>query len=116
MGPGGPRRCGAGRHRAGVGAAAEAAAGGTLSVAARRGRQDREAAGGVPLYDAVTTALVAVSQRRPVVVVLDDLHWADTASLGCCEFAAQHTWFERLLLVGTYRDAEVESPGTRCAR
>ncbi len=61
------------------------------------------------LYDSVTTALVAVSQRRPVVVVLDDLHWADTASLRLLEFAAQHTWFERLLLVGTYRDVEVEA-------
>jgi hypothetical protein len=63
------------------------------------------------LYDAVTTALVSVSQRRPVVVVLDDLHWADSASLRLLEFAAQHTWFERLLLVGTYRDVEVESAG-----
>ncbi|MBM0233866.1 AAA family ATPase [Micromonospora sp. STR1_7] len=61
------------------------------------------------LYDAVTAALVAVSQRRPVVVVLDDLHWADPASLRLLGFAAQHTWFERLLLIGTYRDAEVES-------
>ncbi|WP_444950084.1 ATP-binding protein [Micromonospora ureilytica] len=61
------------------------------------------------LYDAVTAALVAVSQRRPVVVVLDDLHWADAASLRLLSFTAQHTWFERLLLVGTYRDAEVES-------
>jgi AAA ATPase domain len=63
------------------------------------------------LYDAVTTALVSASQRRPVVVVLDDLHWADTASLRLLEFAAQHVWFERLLLVGTYRDVEVESAG-----
>ncbi|MEU4781813.1 AAA family ATPase [Micromonospora sp. NPDC023633] len=62
------------------------------------------------LHDAVTTALVAVSQRRPVVVVLDDLHWADPASMRLLRFAAQHTWFERLLLIGTYRDAEVESP------
>ncbi|MFI6064631.1 ATP-binding protein [Micromonospora sp. NPDC051227] len=61
------------------------------------------------LYDAVTAALVAVSQQRPVVVVLDDLHWADPASLRLLSFAAQHTWFERLLLIGTYRDAEVES-------
>ncbi|MFF5177667.1 ATP-binding protein [Micromonospora sp. NPDC000316] len=67
---------------------------------------DREA---FALYDAVTAALVAVSQHRPVVVVLDDLHWADPASLRLLEFAAQHTWFERLLLIGTYRDAEVES-------
>ncbi|MGC4826789.1 ATP-binding protein [Micromonospora arida] len=61
------------------------------------------------LYDAVTAALVAVSQHRPVVVVLDDLHWADPASLRLLSFAAQHTWFERLLLIGTYRDAEIES-------
>jgi hypothetical protein len=62
------------------------------------------------VFDAVTSALVAVAQLRPVVVVLDDLHWADPASLRLLEFAAQHTWFERLLLVGTYRDVEVE-PG-----
>ncbi|AUH41784.1 AAA family ATPase [Streptomyces sp. CMB-StM0423] len=63
------------------------------------------------LADAVTTALVAVSHTRPVIVVLDDLHWADPASLRLLEFAAQHTWFERLLLIGTYRDAEVDTPG-----
>jgi len=61
------------------------------------------------LYDGVTAALVAASQHAPVVVVLDDLHWADTASLRMLEFAAQHTWFERLLLVATYRDVEVEA-------
>ncbi|MFI7703077.1 ATP-binding protein [Nonomuraea sp. NPDC049480] len=60
------------------------------------------------LYDAVASALVALSQRRPVVIVIDDLHVADPASLRLLEFAAQQTWFERLLLIGTYRDAEVE--------
>ncbi|GAB2572351.1 hypothetical protein GCM10027168_01370 [Streptomyces capparidis] len=68
-----------------------------------------EAEEGFRLFDAVTSALVAVTQRRPVLVVLEDLHWADTASLRLLEFAAQHTWFERVLLVGTYRDAEVEA-------
>ncbi|PXY19662.1 ATPase [Prauserella muralis] len=63
------------------------------------------------LHDAVTSALVSVSQSRPVVVVLDDLHWADTASLRLLEFAARHTWFERLLLIGAYRDVEVEDTG-----
>ncbi|MFI0010383.1 ATP-binding protein [Streptomyces globisporus] len=63
------------------------------------------------VFDAVTTALVTVSQSRPLVVVLDDLHSADPASLRLLEFAAQHAWFERLLLIGTYRDVEVEAPG-----
>jgi predicted ATPase len=65
----------------------------------------------------VTSALVAVAQDHPVVVVVDDLHWADPASLRLLEFAAQHTWFERLLLIGTYRDVEVEPaehPLARC--
>jgi predicted ATPase len=68
------------------------------------------------LYDAVTTALVSVSQRRPVVVVLDDLHWADSASLRLLEFAAQHTWFERLLLVGTSATSRWSRPGTPWSR
>jgi tetratricopeptide (TPR) repeat protein len=89
-------------------AAAEEAGGSALSVLLG----DR--AGGDPMvgfevYDAVTTALVAVSHRQPVVVVLEDLHWADTASLRMLEFVAQHTWFERLLIVGTYRDVEVDT-------
>ncbi|MEV7549000.1 AAA family ATPase [Amycolatopsis sp. NPDC089917] len=67
------------------------------------------AADGFRLYDAVTSVLVAASQDQPIVVVLDDLHWADAASLRLLEFAARHTWFERLLLIGTYRDVEVET-------
>ncbi|GAA2875053.1 AAA family ATPase [Nonomuraea rubra] len=77
------------------------------------GRRRADAGGERPadafqLYDAVTSALVAVSQRRPVLVVIDDLHAADPASLRLLEFAARQTWFERLLLIGTYRDTEVE--------
>ncbi|HEY0450588.1 AAA family ATPase [Actinophytocola sp.] len=68
-----------------------------------------EQADGFQMYDAVTSALVAVAQCRPVLVVLDDLHWADPESVRLLEFVAQHTWFERLLLVGTYRDVEVEA-------
>ncbi|MFI6693518.1 ATP-binding protein [Streptomyces sp. NPDC050433] len=99
-------------------AKAEKAAGGRLAVllgeAAAEGDDDTgtpEAKDAFSVYDAVTTALVTISQQRPVVVVLDDLHWADTASLKLLEFAAQHAWFERLLLIGTYRDVEVEAPG-----
>ncbi|HEX6359977.1 ATP-binding protein [Actinophytocola sp.] len=90
--------------------AAEEAAGGRLAVLLGEPSAD-EVADGFDMYDAVTSALVAVSQRRPVVVVLDDLHWADPSSVRLLEFVAQHTWFERLLLVGTYRDVEVEATG-----
>ncbi|TMR97925.1 ATP-binding protein [Nonomuraea basaltis] len=62
------------------------------------------------LYDAVTALLVDASRERPVVVVLEDLHWADSASLRLLEFVVRHAWFERLLVIGTYRDAEVDGP------
>lgn len=102
-------------------AAAEEAAGGGLAALLGEARAAGErpadaffdAAGERPsdafqLYDAVSSALVAISQRRPVLVVIDDLHAADPASLRLLEFAARQTWFERLLLIGTYRDTEVE--------
>lgn len=87
-------------------AAAEEAAGGQLAILLG---ESGDAADGFGMYDAVTSALVAVSQRRPVLVVVDDLHWADPSSVRLLEFVAQHTWFERLLLVATYRDVEVEA-------
>jgi DNA-binding SARP family transcriptional activator len=59
------------------------------------------------LYRDAAAALVAVSAGRPVVVVLDDLHWADAASLGLLEFIAPHLRRSSVLLVGTYRDDEV---------
>ncbi|MHC0429313.1 ATP-binding protein [Streptomyces sp. O3] len=96
-------------------AAADEAAGGALGVllgeARAKAGPGEDPAEAFRLYDAVTTALVTASHKRPVVVVLDDLHWADSASLKLLEFAAGHAWFERLLLVGAYRDAEVDSPG-----
>jgi len=63
------------------------------------------------LHDSVTTLLVALARRRPAVVVLEDLHWADEASLRLLDFVARHAWYERLLIVGTYRDVEVDAPG-----
>ena len=61
------------------------------------------------LYDAVAGALATVAARTPVLVVLEDLHWADPASVRLLEFVVRHTWFDHLLVVGTYRDVEVEA-------
>ncbi|MFI6981028.1 ATP-binding protein [Embleya sp. NPDC050154] len=68
---------------------------------------------GFAIGDAVTTMLTTVSRTRPVLVVLEDLHWADAASLDLVEFVARHTWFERLLVVGTCREFEARQAGRR---
>ncbi|MFI6868239.1 AAA family ATPase [Nocardia sp. NPDC050406] len=59
--------------------------------------------------DAVTAALVAVARRRPVFVVIDDLHRADPESVRVLTFIARHAWFERIALVAAVRDTELEA-------
>jgi class 3 adenylate cyclase len=59
------------------------------------------------LFDSVTSLLVAAARDRPLVLVLDDLHWADEPSLLLLRFAAREVGSSGLLVVGTYRDVEL---------
>ncbi len=59
------------------------------------------------LFDAISAFLGNASASRPLVVVLDDLHWADEPSLLLLEFIARGLSSSSLLLVGTYRDVEL---------
>src|SRR4029453_15049515 len=59
------------------------------------------------LYQAVSDFLRRASRSTALLVVLDDLHWADRASLALLEFVARDLAGTRLLLAGTYRDVEV---------
>lgn len=58
------------------------------------------------LFDAFTRFLCAVARRRPLVLVLDDLHWADLASLHLLQFLAREIGESPILIVGAYREAE----------
>jgi class 3 adenylate cyclase/tetratricopeptide (TPR) repeat protein len=60
------------------------------------------------LFDAMTSCLRSAAAGRGLVVVLDDLHWADRASLLLLGFVAGELADTRLLVVGTYRDVEVD--------
>lgn len=59
------------------------------------------------LFNSVATFLKTASQTQPLMIVLDDLHWADRSSLLLLEFVAQEIRACPLLILGTYRDAEV---------
>jgi predicted ATPase len=59
------------------------------------------------LFDSVARFLQNAARNRPLVLVLDDLHWADTDSLALLEFVALDLATARLLVVGAYRDAEL---------
>ncbi len=51
--------------------------------------------------------LAALANRRPLVVLLDDLHWADPASLDLLRVVARNLADVPLLLLATYRADEV---------
>ena len=59
------------------------------------------------LFDSITSFLKTASQSQPLVIVLDDLHWSDRPSLTFLEFIARELAQSRVLLIGTYRDMEL---------
>lgn len=59
------------------------------------------------LFWAVTGFLQAIAETAPVALLLDDLHWADDASLELLQHMARHTRAHRVLLLGAYRDVEI---------
>ena len=59
------------------------------------------------LFGAVVDLLARAGEEAPVVVVLDDLHWADESSLLLLRHVVRHKGTARLLLVGTYRDTDL---------
>jgi class 3 adenylate cyclase len=59
------------------------------------------------LFDSVTSLMLAAARDRPIVIVLDDLHWADEPSLLLLLFATRELASSGLLILGTYRDVEL---------
>jgi DNA-binding CsgD family transcriptional regulator/tetratricopeptide (TPR) repeat protein len=62
------------------------------------------------LHTAVTDLLVGVS-RRPVLLVIEDGHWADAPTLLLLRHLARAGGRARVLLLATFRDTEADLPG-----
>ncbi|MBX5448884.1 DUF6788 family protein [Thermogemmatispora sp.] len=59
------------------------------------------------LWEATLSLLTALSRRAPLLLVLDDLHWADESSLELLSYLARHLREQPILLLGTCRDMEL---------
>jgi DNA-binding CsgD family transcriptional regulator/tetratricopeptide (TPR) repeat protein len=59
------------------------------------------------LFDAVTTFLTSTSRPQPLILILDDLHWADRSSLLLLEFMTREIASSRLMILGCYRDVDL---------
>jgi hypothetical protein len=58
------------------------------------------------LFSSVREFLVQATKKRPVLLVLDDLHSADHSSLALLEFLVRDVRGQKLLVLGTFRDPE----------
>ena len=59
------------------------------------------------LFDSITSFLTEISISKPMVILLDDLHWADRATLDLLEFISRDIATKPLLIIGGYRDMEL---------
>ena len=59
------------------------------------------------LLDAMARFVTARCVDAPVVLVVDDLHWADDGTIAMVRHVARHAAGHRLLVVGAYRGSEV---------
>jgi predicted ATPase/DNA-binding winged helix-turn-helix (wHTH) protein len=72
-------------------------------------RLQRQVQGAAParMGRELAAVLDVLAAEAPLVVVLEDLHWSDHASVECLAGLAQRREPARLLVLGTYRPAEV---------
>jgi len=59
------------------------------------------------LFDSLTNFFKTASQQQPLILILDDLHWADKPSLLLLQFLGRELAGSRVLVIGTYRDVEL---------
>ncbi len=64
--------------------------------------EDREL-GQLRIFDAVLSALDALTTERPALVVVEDLHWADRSSRDLLVFLLSRLAMGRLVVLATYR-------------
>jgi predicted ATPase len=62
--------------------------------------------GGERMLRELVMLLCALGREKPLVLVLEDLHWADGATLDALAVLARRLEFARLLVIATYRPAE----------
>ena len=55
----------------------------------------------------VAEELMFLSAKKPLILFLDDIHWADSASLSLLHYLARKVGSERILILATFRSEEL---------
>jgi class 3 adenylate cyclase len=60
------------------------------------------------LFNAVWEVLARTAQAQPILLVLDDIHWADEPTMLLIQHCAERLGEAPVLMVGLYRDSELD--------
>ena len=78
-----------------------------LPAAARDGADDERGAAQGRLFEALLSALDRLGRSAPVLLALEDIHWADRSTRAFLAFLARSLGSERVLAVASYRSDEL---------
>jgi len=59
------------------------------------------------LLEQYTSVILALSEKQPLILLLDDLHWADEASISLLFHLSRRLSAARVLIIGAYREHEI---------
>jgi DNA-binding SARP family transcriptional activator/predicted ATPase len=59
------------------------------------------------IFEQYTNVLRAMAEQRPLLLIVDDLHWADVSSVGLLFHLSRRIENSRILIVGAYRPEDV---------
>ena len=60
------------------------------------------------IWDSIYKLLLKISEERPLILFIDDLHWADNDTLNLCNYISRNSIYRRILIIGTYRPEDLE--------
>ncbi len=59
------------------------------------------------IFEQYVNVLKALAEQRPIMLIVDDLHWADTSSISLLFHLSRRIGGSRILMLGTYRQEDV---------
>jgi DNA-binding CsgD family transcriptional regulator len=78
-------------------------AGGTGGALGPAGSADQPAPGSIPLFELILRVLRRLAEPAPVVLVIEDVHWADRSTRDLLTFLLANLNQDRVMVIVTYR-------------
>jgi adenylate cyclase len=76
-------------------------------ITARQARSEDPGIDQARIFEEYTAVLQSLARKRPLLLMLDDLHWADASSIGLLFHLGRRLVGNSILILGTYRPEDV---------